>query len=172
MGRRELLKCWGLCAGVTLAAWAASQRVVGDRVPEPIPTTVTALAQRPMDFAGKVVSVKSRIIFGRGFLILTQGDYRILDSEPGSSEVKPKPPFDLIDDANWQKLNEAVLPQPPPRRQEQVIAIVEGRFDSAAVSWKRRFLRIRSGFGHLGLYDHRLVIHRVLSVELESEGKP
>lgn len=49
--------------------------------------TVTTLSEHPADFVGKWVSVKSRVIHGRGPLILTEGNHRILISEPGSDEV-------------------------------------------------------------------------------------
>jgi len=98
-------------------------------------------------------------------LILTEGQHRILISQPGSSEVG-KVPFNLIQDANWQELNEAVAPHPPPAEGGMVIAVVEGRFDSKAASWWRKLFHIQAGYGHLGLYAHRLVIHRVTSVEV------
>jgi hypothetical protein len=122
------------------------------------------LAEHPKEYAGKWVSVKSQVILGRGPLILTEGPYRILIAQPGSSEIR-KAPFDLIQDANWHKLNEAVAPHPPPAKPGIVTAVVEGRFDSKA-TWWRKLLHIQAGYGHLGLYEHRLVIHRVTSIEI------
>ena len=151
-------------------AWPISSHVLAGQAPEPIPTTVTTLARRPGDFAGRIVSVKSQVILGRGSLMLTEGDYRILICEPDSSEVRPKPPFGLIADAKWHELKDMVLPHPQGSRQ-QVTAIVEGRFDSAARSWKRRLLGVGTGFGHQGLYDHRIVIHRVRAVETRSSAR-
>jgi hypothetical protein len=156
---------WVVGVAAAITALATIGYASPPRTSKPVATTVTMLAEHPGDFMGKWVSVKSQVIFGRGPLILTEGDYRILISEPGSSEVG-KGPFDLIRDANWQKLKEAVAPVPPPARGGKIMAVVEGRFDSKAASWWRRLFHIQGGYGHLGLYAHRLVIHRVTSVEV------
>ena len=144
-------------AAVALTALATIASAGPPRTGGLITTTVTMLAEHPGGYAGKWVSVKSRVILGRGPLILTEGQHRILISQPGSSEVG-KVPFNLIQDANWQELNEAVAPHPPPAEGGMVIAVVEGRFDSKAA--------IGAAKEKAGRNAHRLVIHRVTSVEV------
>lgn len=132
----------------------------------PIRTSVSELAARPRTFSGRRVLVASEVILGRGPLILSQANHRILVSEPAEANVKPKANFVLIKDSNWQRLNQAVRPKPPGTQQQQAVAVVEGRFDSTLASWRYRLLRLNLGYGHMGLYHHRLVVHRVHSVEL------
>jgi hypothetical protein len=67
-------------------------------------------AEHPVDYVGKSVSVKSQVILGKGPLLVTKGNHRILISEPGSRGAG-KASFDVIRDANWERLNDCRPPR-------------------------------------------------------------
>ena len=123
------------------------------------------LAAAPETFAGKIVSVRSQVIFGRGPFILTGGDYRIELVQPGNSGVKPKPRFNFVEDANWKKLQDLLYPSPNMKPQ-QVFASVEGRFDTVYALRKGKRVRVKDGFGHMGLYDYRIVLRSIEKIEV------
>lgn len=94
---------------------------------------------------------------------------RIIWALPADQDVRPKPRFKLVEDANLSKFKDglSVLVPPPSRTKGRVLATVEGRFDSIFRSQNGGKVRRPNGFGHLGLYESRFILHRVVDVAVE-----
>jgi hypothetical protein len=157
----DVLRAVAVVCVAVLPSMAAGQT----KASEPIRTTVSQLAGSPETFAGKIVSVRSQVIFGRGPFILTEGDHRVELVQPGNSGVEPKPRFKFVEDANWKKLQDLLYPSPNMKPQ-QVFATVEGRFDTVCALRKGKRVRVKDGFGHMGLYDYRIVLRSIEPVEV------
>jgi hypothetical protein len=78
--------------------------------------------------------------------------------------VEPKPRFKFVEDSNWKKLQDHLYPFPNMKPQE-VFATVEGRLDTVHAIGKGKRVRVKDGFGHMDLFDYRIVLRSINNVE-------
>lgn len=137
---------------------------------QPVKATLCDLYQRPEEYAGKVIKVRAGSV----------GDLRIentLHDSPAATcsaymrlvvvfpdQVKPAPPFQLIRDESYEKLDQA-LRSPD---QVHIDATYEGRFDPAFVWRDHKRIKLgqnhANGYGIKHQYDGRIVLRQVSDV--------
>jgi len=136
----------------------------------PVETTLCELYQNPEQYAGKMIRVRGGSV----------SDLRIENTRHDSpavkcsaymrlvvvfpDQVKPEPPFQLIRDESYKKLDEA-LHSPGPIH---IDATYEGRFDPAFVWRNGKRIRVSQnqvkGYGNKHQYDGRIVLRQVSDV--------
>lgn len=136
--------------------------------------SICQLLVEPARYAGKQVTVRAEVIEPRRVQLIDPAEPkcgRIPWAYPTNRDVKPKPKFSLIEDANFKELtdNLGLLLPPPPgstRERSRIIAVLEGRFDSVYRLKAGKPVRSVQGIGYLGADKHVFVLHRVAKTEI------
>ncbi len=136
----------------------------------PVPATETsicAVTASPEKFTGKMIVLRGRILTPRRLFIEDQCG-RVILNYPTNEDVRPKPKFKLVEDENFKLMNDAfgVLVPMAPKQPGTVVVTVEGRFDSVFVERHGRKVQLNPAKIRLPAYEVRLVLHRVLKVEV------
>jgi len=122
--------------------------------------SVCELVMSPLQFSGRLVSVRAELIAVREMLladVLDRSCGQLASDVPESPDVTTKPRFTLIRDKSFEDVERgfpSLVPTPSGAR-ARIVATFEGRFDWTPL-----------GSGHEGLRDTRLVLHRVRDVEV------
>jgi len=142
---------------------------------KPIDIDFCDALQHPEQYSGQMVRFRAELHFGRHFYIREGQCGPIALSYPSDSDVKPKPPFDLIRNDVFYKTREFALQNisPPDSKDKRVVSVtMEGRFDSVfSLNKNSKVVRKGKGFGPLGLYDNRLVLRSFEDACVISPGK-
>lgn len=115
------------------------------------------------------VELRAELILARGTLLLAEpGCTNIPLIEPSEEDFKPKPTFQLVEDEHWKKIDSSLsfLVPSPMSGIGRISATFEGRFDWAFQLRRGRRARVAQGYGHAALFDSRLVVYSVSTVEL------
>jgi hypothetical protein len=141
--------------------------VVAEPRAEAIKSSICEVTETPARFTGKMVILRGQIITPRR-LFIEDGCGRVILDYPGGEDVRPKAQFKLIEDEEFKRMNNAlgVLVPMPPRGPGRVVVEVEGRFDSAFIERRGRKVQLDPNKIHLPVYELRLILHRVLNVEI------
>lgn len=136
---------------------------------EPLKTTMCDLYKNPGAYAGRMIQVRATIM---GFRAPELEQPSFLPQEPCSAPgymrialelpqgVQPRPPFDLIADASFEKYQAAL------RKPMRIEATLEGRFDPVFIWQNHKRIRISDGkgYGKNHFADGRLVLHKMSDV--------
>lgn len=115
------------------------------------------------------VELRAELILARGTLLLAEpGCTNIPLIEPSEEDFKPIPTFQLVEDEHWKKIDSSLsfLVPSPMSGIGRISATFEGRFDWAFQLRRGRRARVAQGYGHAALFDSRLVVYSVSTVEL------
>jgi hypothetical protein len=128
----------------------------------PSPMPVCDVLHSVARYSGRIITLSGFVPSPRALQLYDPACGRISFEYAEDSGISPKPNFKTIRDDNFKKFEDSLpeLIPPPPHRPARVHVVVEGRFDAASVMHQR-------GFGHLELFDYRLVIRRIVSVQVE-----
>lgn len=146
-----------LCFGLSLVGQATG----------PVEIRLCEAWQHPERYAGQLVRFRAELHYGRRILLRDGRCGPIPWAYPLDPEVEPKPPFELVKDEAFHRVEASIpllLPDPKTEKRGYLLATVEGRFDSVFKIRRGKVVRNGKGFGHLGLYDNRLVLRRVEDV--------
>lgn len=133
-------------------------------------TTVCQLLKSPAQYSGSIVRVRAELRWGRRILLYDGDCGPIPWVYPSDRDVTPKPDFELERNAEFKNVESTIpvlLPDPNTDKGGSIRATVEGRFDSVFILRNGRVSRAKRGFGHLGLYTSRIVLHNVRDVEIK-----
>jgi hypothetical protein len=134
---------------------------------EPVEIQLCDAWNHPERYAGQMVRIRAELDFGRGFLMRDGNCGPVPWVSPSDPDVKPKPSFTFLKDEayNMVRSSMSVLsPDPETGKRGYLLVTVEGRFDTVFRLRKGKVVRVGEGFGHLGLYDNRLVLRKVEDV--------
>ena len=155
-----------MAAIILVAAGCMSTKA---RESEPVTVTVCELLAHPEQYSGKQVIIRAMVITTRRMAITLSDCVKVLLVFPSDPEAKPKPQFHLVEDENFNKLNNAQRELVPQRRETagRITATFEGRFDSVFVMRKGRKVKRDPRSIRLAADEVRLVLHRVSDVEVK-----
>jgi hypothetical protein len=161
-----------IVAMVLLSVPIAGQDSIREPEKRILVTTLCDLAERPQQYAGKVVSVRADF-FGKKFGKNSFEEFWIEDFETSQhcsaylsiivvspDRVRPHPGFDLTKNRALQDFTNSVS------KGLRVIATYTGRFDVAYVWRNQKRIQVGAvaGFGAKGEYDGRIVLRQVSDV--------
>ena len=114
-----------------------------------------------------MIVLRGRIVTPRRLFIEDECG-RVILHYPADYDVRPKAKFKLVEDENFKLMTDSlgVLVPRPPNRAGAVVVTVEGRFDSVFAERHGRKIQLDPVKVHLPVYEVRLVLHRVLKVEV------
>ncbi|HEY1303807.1 MAG TPA: hypothetical protein VGF24_09685 [Vicinamibacterales bacterium] len=132
------------------------------------------LVSQPTKYSGRFVRVDSDLVDGgRGAFQLradacASGERVVIDFPDGRTG-RTTSDFELVRDAEFDRLMAfaRVLHAPPDSLPGNIRVVVEGRFDSAHGKLFGWFV----GYGHMKLFKSRLLLHRVVSVDVRPPVK-
>jgi hypothetical protein len=154
MGRR------GCLAGILLFLAFEAAPIVGAQSPIFEKRSVCELVTSPLQFSGRLVSVRAELTAVREMLlgdVINPSCGPLASDVPESPDVRQKPGFTFIRDQSFEDLErgfQSLAPTPSGAR-GRVVATFEGRFDWTPL-----------GSGHMKQRDTRLVLHRVRDVDV------
>jgi hypothetical protein len=135
---------------------------------EPVEIQLCDAWNHPERYAGQMVRFRAELDNIRYIMTLRDGNCGpIKYAYPADPDIKPKPSFTLIKDEAYNKVRSSLpvlLPDPETGKFGHLFVTVEGRFDTVFRLRKGKVVRVGKGFGHLGLWDNRLVLRQVLDV--------
>jgi hypothetical protein len=145
----------------------AATKILAAGFSEPSEASICEVTAAPEKFAGRMIVLRGRIVTPRRLFIEDQCG-RVILNYPAEYEVRPKAKFRLVEDQNFKLMNDALseLVPKPPRQPGTVVVTVEGRFDSVFVERHGRKIQLDPVKVRLPVYEVRLVLHRVLKVEV------
>jgi hypothetical protein len=130
-----------------------------------------ALEQRSAahrSYEKELVKVRGRLVFSpRGFFILSEPGCPAIPIADAGRAVEPKVPFEVLKDENYDKLKSTrSLP-----REDVILAELEGRLDSMSKVLRGSWKAGDAGL-HLAQYKYRLVLRRVVALQMTEHQKP
>ena len=138
--------------------------------------TLCQILEYPGRHSGRMTILKVEIVEPRRVHIIDSNRPncgRVPILYPDSREVRPRAPFQLVEDAKFKLLqdNLGLLLAPPPgsdRVPSRIFATVLGRFDS--VYEERRGVQVRGNkrIGHMGGEEHVFVLKKVIEVLIQT----
>ena len=141
---------------------------------DPTVVSICDLLRSPESFSGKMVRVSGDAMGPRALQVHDADCGRISIAYTENPDLKPKPRFKTVRDRNFHEFesNLGVLIPPPPERRTglnctpgRLTITVDGRFDSSYAMRNGRRVQVSSGFGHMGLFEYRLVLLRVIALD-------
>lgn len=155
--------------------WGQESKPMSKSLSKPIETNFCDLWQHPERYVGQMVRFRAEVHFIRHYFIRDNQCGPVGLNYPSYPDVNPKPSFELLKNNAYDKVTKShhvmFIDPETGERKGTILATMEGRFDSVfSLDKKGKVVRKGKGFGHLGLYDNRLVLQSFEDVCVISPG--